>query len=471
MKVAFLHPDLGIGGAERLVVDSALALQKKGHDVTIFTSHHDRSHCFPETRDGTLKVVVLGNSIFPRNVFGKAAILCAILRQMHLVEQIRSKRLNFDVYIIDQLSAAIPIIFTGSPPSRILFYCHFPDLLLAERKSLLRKVYRLPFDALEKWSTGIADKIVVNSNFTKKVYADTFGPKMPEPSVLYPIVDVQPSTKKSNGLDHVTLRQLEKWVKVPILISINRFERKKNIELALESYSLLLHSTNEARESLLVIAGGYDERVLENKEHLAELQKRASVYRLPHKTIYPNEPFKLDENTKVVFLPSVSNEVRNFLLEKARLTLYTPINEHFGIVPLESMRARTPVLATNTGGPLETIVDGETGFLREADVEAWYKVMGWAIVEASEQELKKMGDAGYERVASKFSASNLEESLDRLVKETHEVKRDNVRVVTSQFKVLQWSLVIFFVLAVFALAWLYQVLRWLVPILIDSVNW
>ena len=27
VKVAFLHPDLGIGGAERLVVDAAVALQ------------------------------------------------------------------------------------------------------------------------------------------------------------------------------------------------------------------------------------------------------------------------------------------------------------------------------------------------------------------------------------------------------------------------------------------------------------
>ena len=32
-RVVFLHPDLGIGGAERLVVDGALALQTKGHQV------------------------------------------------------------------------------------------------------------------------------------------------------------------------------------------------------------------------------------------------------------------------------------------------------------------------------------------------------------------------------------------------------------------------------------------------------
>ncbi len=49
----FFHPDLGIGGAERLVVDAALGLQNRGHKVVIFTSHCDPSHCFDEVRDGT----------------------------------------------------------------------------------------------------------------------------------------------------------------------------------------------------------------------------------------------------------------------------------------------------------------------------------------------------------------------------------------------------------------------------------
>ena len=53
MRVLFLHPDLGIGGAERLVCDAALALKAKGHKVSFFTTYHDPEHCFPETRDGT----------------------------------------------------------------------------------------------------------------------------------------------------------------------------------------------------------------------------------------------------------------------------------------------------------------------------------------------------------------------------------------------------------------------------------
>ena len=61
VKVLFLHPDLGIGGAERLVVDAGLALRTKNHDVHFVTCHHDPDHCFEETRDGSLQVTSVGD--------------------------------------------------------------------------------------------------------------------------------------------------------------------------------------------------------------------------------------------------------------------------------------------------------------------------------------------------------------------------------------------------------------------------
>lgn len=51
-RIVFVHPDLGIGGAERLIIDAAVGLQNRGHKVTIFTSHCDPQHCFDEARDG-----------------------------------------------------------------------------------------------------------------------------------------------------------------------------------------------------------------------------------------------------------------------------------------------------------------------------------------------------------------------------------------------------------------------------------
>jgi hypothetical protein len=42
------------GGAERLIVDAVVELQSRGHDVQLYTAHHDPGRCFSETAPGAL---------------------------------------------------------------------------------------------------------------------------------------------------------------------------------------------------------------------------------------------------------------------------------------------------------------------------------------------------------------------------------------------------------------------------------
>ncbi len=51
---------------------------------------------------------------------------------------------------------------------------------------------------------------------------------------------------------------------------------------------------------------------------------------------------------------------RSWLLKSSstKALLYTPTNEHFGIVPVEAMICGLPVLACDSGGPVESVVDG-----------------------------------------------------------------------------------------------------------------
>jgi alpha-1,3/alpha-1,6-mannosyltransferase len=79
MRVAFIHPDLGLGGAERLVVDAGVELVKAGHTVHMYTAYYDPSRCFEETKSGGFTVTVAGNW-FPRHVCGKLMALCAYIR-------------------------------------------------------------------------------------------------------------------------------------------------------------------------------------------------------------------------------------------------------------------------------------------------------------------------------------------------------------------------------------------------------
>lgn len=103
------------------------------------------------------------------------------------------------------------------------------------------------------------------------------------------------------------------------------------------------------------------------------------------------------------------------------MLVYTPSQEHFGIVPLEAMLARTPVLAATTGGPVETVVDNETGWLRDtADIPAWTEVMIRAL-DMPDKKINILGDLGAKRVRDNFSRDAMARNLEDIVSEMRSV--------------------------------------------------
>ena len=66
---------------------------------------------------------------------------------------------------------------------------------------------------------------------------------------------------------------------------------------------------------------------------------------------------------------NVSDEELVHLYSNALFTLFAFSHEPFGYIPVESMACGTPVLTYNRQGPSETVLDNETGWLAENDVE------------------------------------------------------------------------------------------------------
>lgn len=114
-----------------------------------------------------------------------------------------------------------------------------------------------------------------------------------------------------------------------------------------------------------------------------------------------------------MFLLSIPASLKAHLLKAAALLVYTPDREHFGIVPLEAMLAGIPVLAVNSGGPLETVQEGVTGWLRAQEDGEWSDVMRKAVFEMGVGERKEMGQKGRERVLREFSKGKMAERLER----------------------------------------------------------
>lgn len=408
--VVFIHLDLGIGGAEQLVIQLAKASRDLGHTVDIVTTRCDQDHCFAAVKqpNGELSnnVHVYGRWI-PPNIFGVATALMSTIRMIYLAYKVvasRDKRnhKSADVVVVDVLPTSLPLLLTWLSTAGILFYCHFPDKLLLRnnRGGILKKFYRRFLDSVEEYTMGLSDTLVVNSRFTLGAVEEHFpvlsktrneekrNQSIKPIEVLYPALDTSNMVQANNR---------DKTNQSPI-VSLNRFERKKNIGLLIQAYAYMKMKTNSALPPL-VIAGGYDSRNVENVEHRAELGALA-------KDLGVSVDFRLD----------ITDAERATLFQTALCVVYTPDKEHFGIVPLEAMFAGTPVLAVNSGGPLETIRDGYTGLLRDPTPEAFGDAL--LVLIGDPDQATRMGIKGREHVETSFGTKRFETEWKLLVEET-----------------------------------------------------
>jgi len=199
-----------------------------------------------------------------------------------------------------------------------------------------------------------------------------------------------------------------------VIVSLNRYERKKNLDLAVQSFVSFLdikkkNGDKDRSEYILIIAGGYDISLNENKEVMERLMS------------YDYKDFK----NQVFFLKNITNDERSIILKTANVVLYTPKNEHFGIVPVESMYCGAYVIAHKSGGPTESVKVGLTGYLMDnEDGDEWAKKLNEFFKikknfnhenNMNSQEFKKELK---EHVNDKFSLFTMVKDFEKIVLET-----------------------------------------------------
>ena len=120
------------------------------------------------------------------------------------------------------------------------------------------------------------------------------------------------------------------------------------------------------------------------------------------------EALKERASSSVELLGWVSDEEKQNLLKKAKALLF-PGLEDFGIVPLEAMAYKTPVIAYGKGGVTETVVSGKTGvFFQEQTVSALCKA-----ISDSEKISFKADD--FKEALLQFSEAKFMDSLQQIL--------------------------------------------------------
>jgi glycosyltransferase involved in cell wall biosynthesis len=115
-------------------------------------------------------------------------------------------------------------------------------------------------------------------------------------------------------------------------------------------------------------------------------------------------------NGRVVFAGRLGEDEVAERYARSLAVYYAPVDEDFGMVPYEAFLSERPVLTTtDAGGPLEIVVDGRTGLVREPSHDALAGALAW--LRDHRDEAATLGRAGRE-VAERVT---WEPALDRLL--------------------------------------------------------
>lgn len=424
--VVFVHLDWGIGGAEQLMLQLCVASVRAGHRIDLVTTHCDPTHCFAllqpaDRRSDSLYpyLHVWGNWLPTSLGAGRGQALCSTVRLLYLACRVARGgcgRQPPDLIVLDVLPTPL-WIFRYWTTSSLLFYCHFPDQLLIrsnekQQSNVLFRWYRTVLNWIEERSMNLADTVTVNSKFTRQTVLNTFPSLSQNPlPVLYPALDIGTDFDASPATETTMNKKNSN-----LIVSLNRFERKKNLSLLIET-AAWMKEHHPSLEPEIVVAGGYDPRNVENVEYRGELGRLAE-----------------ELGVVIHFRHSISDTDRRALLETATAVVYTPANEHFGIVPVEAMYAGTAVVAAHSGGPTETILHETTGYLCDTTAAAFGKALAH-LLEHPDQAVA-MGVKGRQHVIATFGPDRLLAEWKQLTTDTYVAGQKRVAAAAMSYRVI-----------------------------------
>jgi len=181
------------------------------------------------------------------------------------------------------------------------------------------------------------EKVIANSEYTKNLAIDNGVTKEK-------IVVINPGVNPVNELNKKSLEKVESLLKVksPRLITVSRFDKRKNHEKII----MALRNLKQKYPDIVYICIGYGDE----EDNLKKLVK------------------ELDLNLQVMFFKDISDDLKNALIAKSNIFVMPSIIhkksvEGFGIVYLEAAQYGIPSLGGKDGGASDAIDHDKTGLI------------------------------------------------------------------------------------------------------------
>ena len=181
------------------------------------------------------------------------------------------------------------------------------------------------------------EKVIANSKYTKNL-AINIGVKEEN------IIVINPGIDPIKDLDQKSLEKVESLLKVksPRLITVSRFDKRKNHEKVI----MALRNLKQIYPDIVYICVGHGDE----EENIKDLVK------------------ELDLEAQVMFFKDISEDLKNALVAKSNIfvmpsTIYKSSVEGFGIAYTEAAQLSIPSIGGKDGGASDAIDHEKTGLI------------------------------------------------------------------------------------------------------------
>lgn len=381
-NILFIHQSAELYGSDKtLLLLMKYIDKKKFYPVVILPNNGPLKE---ELEKENIEVIILPVIKLHRKMFTPKNILLCInqIKNGFSELNILQKKYNFEIIYSNTLAVLLGYLFAKKKGIKHIWHVHE----IIESPKIVAKFFNFLLNSKSNSYTIYNSQ--ATASFWESISKKKDNYKVITNGLEIPSKDVLP-------LETTHVRENLFMVNNELVIGlVGRINRWKGQFILLEAFKYL---TKKHSNLKLIFIGS----TTENQSYiLEELESNINTY-------------NLKEDVKII--PFQSNITKIWsAIDIAIVPSTEP--EPFGLVAVEAMLAKKPVIASNHGGLTEIIKNNETGFLFEPNnVQELSEAIDKLI--RNEELRKEMGISGYKRVIEKFSiqkyVSNIEKILEK----------------------------------------------------------